>query len=120
MSIAKPIGVFSALLLGAALSVLVASQTVPPAAHIKVTRVVGNGFIFHITPNFVVNSVYRIEINGPDGMIAERRHPASGPQVVVVESGLESGMSVTVEYDLQFDRIFAPSISTSETVLVLP
>ena len=110
--------VFALVLVGLA-SYLIPFYTIDPDFTITVSRQDDGDYQIEIDPNFVVNSVYDVEITGPNGALAERDEPLPGVQHLTVPASVPSGTQVTVECSLQYDRI-APSITSKKHVVVLP
>lgn len=110
-------------LIGVAIAAYVALQiayyTVEPSFRVTATRLPSGAYRFKISPNFVVRSVNSVSIVGPNGMVAERRNqPVRGNQELLVSTGLVPRDSVTVECQLQYDRIM-PCGTTKSKSLVL-
>lgn len=97
----------------------VAFFTVAPAFTAEIHRQPNGEYHIEIDPNFVVNNVYRVSVNAPHGLLAERKTPESGVQRMVIRERLPTGTMLTIECDLQYDRI-APCITTSSETVVVP
>lgn len=95
-------------------------NAIPPSAEISVVRDASGACRFHIDPNFVVRSVYRVSVADATGVIAERKQPVAGPQDFVIGATLAAGTTLTVHCDLQYNRTFSANLSTQTSSLVVP
>jgi hypothetical protein len=120
MRMLKVVFAATALLLAGWIAYIIAFNSIPPSATITVNRDSNGACRFHIRPNFVVNSVYRVAVVTTTGVVAERKKPVSGAQDFVVDADLASGTQVTVHYDLQYDRGWAACITTQTASFVVP
>ena len=59
---------------------LIPFYTADPNFTVSVTKQTGGDYNFKIDPNFVVNSVYSVQITGPTGVLAKRDDTQSGVQ----------------------------------------
>ena len=109
---------FALILVGLALC-WVPFYTVDPDFKVAATKQAGGDYRIEIDPNFVVNSVYSVEITGPSGTLAKRDDPQAGIQHLTLPASVAGGTEITVECSLQYDR-FAPSITTKKHFVVLP
>lgn len=89
----------------------IAFYTVAPTFSVE-SRRMSNGICqLQITPNFVVNSIYRVSVRDATGVVYSREEPVPGSQRILLPIAIRKGAVLVVECDLQFDRI-APSITT--------
>lgn len=98
---------------------VVAFVTVPPSFSAEARQEPSGDPRIYIEPNFVVRSIYKVEVTGATGLLAERPQPQAGHQTIVVPGPLRPGTAVTVTCDLQYDRI-VPSITRTSRVVTLP
>lgn len=92
----------------------------PPSAKVHIEKEADGTYALHVDPNFVVNSVYRVTVRTPSGLIAEcgDAHTCAKP-LTIPKQFVPSGTDLTVECDLQYDHP-APSLVTTTTSLKMP
>jgi len=98
---------------------MVAFHTIPPSTRVTIEREPG-GYRFDFAPNFVVNSVYRVEIFDPTGALLYET-PASPSQQpgrvqVSLATDLKPGQEVKVRYRMQYDRFVACATEQEEWI----
>lgn len=108
------------LLLAAILAYPVAYNLVEPSFSVQADRLATGDHVLEIKPNFVVNSIYRITIASPAGTVAERDTPEQGTQTIEIPGSLPSGTTISVECQLQYDRLAGAAIRTARQSVVLP
>lgn len=118
MRISVSIAVVVLLLVGL-LAYAVAFCTIDPTFSVNVHQQASGDYRFEIDPNFVVRSVYSVTIAGPSGRLAQLVEPHAGVQHLTIPGNTPSGTAVTVDCELQYDRI-APLITRETKVVILP
>lgn len=98
---------------------LVAYFTIPPSFTATAHKQANGDYRIEVDPNFVVVSVYRIEVSDSSGLLVERDEPREGLQSIMLPGKLVSGKNVTVTCALVYDRPM-PSITTHRESLQLP
>ena len=112
-------GTLFALVLVGLAAYLIPFYTTEPDFTITASRLPSGDYRIEIDPNFVVNSVYSVEIVGPSGVLTKREEPMAGIQYLTVPASVPAGTQVTVKCVLQYDKV-APSITDKRHVVKLP
>ncbi|MBX2850505.1 MAG: hypothetical protein KTR15_02020 [Phycisphaeraceae bacterium] len=95
---------------------LVAYFTVDPSFDATATELANGDYEIQIDPNFVVHSVYRIEVSNSSGVLAVRDEPTQGMQSIVIPGPLPSNHMVTIKSDLVYDRPMPSMTTHTETI----
>ena len=97
---------------------VVAFYVVAPSFGVAVSQSKQGPYSIRIEKNFVVNSIRSIRVIQDGTDLAMVRGVFVAPQTILLPSSIAPGTTVTVECELQYDRI-APSIGTVQREVFL-
>ena len=93
-------------------------HTIPPSFDAQASRVSKNLVLLNIEPNFVVRRVYKTSVSHKSRVLFKESKVVDGGFVVNINEDIPVGANLTVECDLQYDRLVPSLISLSKTVVV--
>lgn len=98
---------------------LIAYFTIDPSFDATVTKQANGDYLLEIDPNFVVHSVYRIEVSDSNGVLAVQDEPTRGLQVITIPGPLPANHTIVITGDVVYDRPM-PSKTTHTEMVTLP
>ena len=95
---------------------LTAFFTVPPSFSASAQKLSNGDYRIEIDPNFVVHSIYAVEVSDSGRVLAQRDESINGAQSIIVPGPLPANTIVTVTCFLVYDRPMPAATTHTESV----